>query len=103
MFIHMLRLRGESMDPEFSEGARLLVDTARRVPANGEMFVLWDRSGLVVKRVEHANDDGAAALRLKSANPNYATTRPWLATSTSSARCCGSSGGCEGRRATNRQ
>ncbi len=103
MFIHVLRLRGESMDPELSEGARLLVDTTRRVPANGEMFVLWDGSGLVVKRGEHANDDGTAALRLKSANPNYATTRPWLATSTSSARCCGSSGGCEGRRETNRQ
>ena len=72
--IRVLRVRGESMEPELSEGDRLLVDTARRVPETGEMFVLWDGSGLVVKRVEHVRADGDAApeLRLKSANPDYA-------------------------------
>ena len=46
---------------------------ARRVPATGEIFVLWDVNGLVVKRVEHVNDArGAPTLRLKSANPDYA-------------------------------
>ncbi len=29
-----------------------MVDVARRVPATGEMFVLWDGNGLVVKRIE---------------------------------------------------
>ena len=72
--IRVLRVRGESMEPELSEGDRLLVDTARRVPETGEMFVLWDGGGLVVKRVEHVRDDDGAApeLRLKSANPDYA-------------------------------
>ena len=70
--IRVLRVRGESMEPELSEGDRLIVDTARRVPATGEMFVLWDGDGLVVKRVEHVHADGGApALRLKSANPHY--------------------------------
>ena len=103
MFIHVLRLRGESMDPELSEGARLLVGTARRVPANGEMFVLWDRSGLWSSASSTPTTAARPRCELKSANPNYATTRSWLAKSTSSARCCGSSGGCEGRRETNRQ
>ena len=71
--IRVLRVRGESMEPELSEGDRLLIDTARRVPATGEMFVLWDGSGLVVKRVEPVPGDGSAPeLRLKSANPDYA-------------------------------
>ncbi|MCY4495836.1 MAG: S24 family peptidase [Rhodospirillaceae bacterium] len=71
--IRVLRVRGESMEPELSEGDRLLVDTARRVPETGEMFVLWDGGGLVVKRVEHVRADGGAPeLRLKSANPDYA-------------------------------
>ncbi len=48
------------MEPELSEGDRLLVDTARRVPATGEMFVLWDGDGLVVKRVERVHADGGA-------------------------------------------
>lgn len=71
--IRVLRVRGESMEPELSEGDRLLVDTSRRVPATGEMFVLWDGNGLVVKRVERVADDGAEpGLRLKSANAEYA-------------------------------
>ncbi len=32
--IRALRVRGDSMEPELSEGDRLLVDTARRVPGN---------------------------------------------------------------------
>ena len=70
--VRVLRVRGVSMEPELSEGDRLLVDTARQVPASGEMFVLWDGAGLVVKRVEYVNEpEGAPALRLKSANPDY--------------------------------
>ena len=70
--IRVLRVRGESMEPELSEGDRLLVDTSRRVPATGEMFVLWDGNGLVVKRVElTANAGGEPGLRLKSANAEY--------------------------------
>ena len=70
--MRVLRMRGVSMEPELSEGDRLLVDTARRRPETGEMFVLWDGNGLVVKRVELANDSDAPALRLKSAHPDYA-------------------------------
>ena len=71
--IRVLRVRGVSMEPELSEGDRVLVDTSRRIPATGEMFVLWDGNGLVVKRLEPANDTGGEpALRLKSTNPGYA-------------------------------
>lgn len=79
--VRMLRVRGDSMEPELSEGDRLLIDTARRRPATGEMFVLWDGGGLVVNRVEYVNpgtasgagdDGGAPAFGLKSANPDYA-------------------------------
>ena len=55
------------MEPEPREGDRLVVDTAHRVPAGGELFVLWRIVGLVVKRVE----PGAPKLRLLSANPAY--------------------------------
>ncbi|MDE0282057.1 MAG: LexA family transcriptional regulator [Gammaproteobacteria bacterium] len=69
----ILRVRGDSMEPELSDGDRLVVDTARRTPATGEMFVLWDGSGLVVKRIEILPPDGGPPrLRLKSANPDYA-------------------------------
>ena len=73
--LRILRVRGKSMEPELREGDRLVVDTARTVPALGELFVLWDGDGLVVKRVEPVRDAGAdpdrARLRLVSAHPDY--------------------------------
>ena len=50
---------------------RLLVDVAHRTPATGEMAVLWDGTGLVVKRVEIVPDEDPPLLRLLSANPDY--------------------------------
>ena len=62
-------VRGNSMKPELREGDRLGVDTARRVPATGELFVLWDGTGLVVKRVEPVHESRPPKLRLISASP----------------------------------
>ena len=70
--LRILRVRGNSMEPEMREGDRILVDTARRIPVTGEMAVLWDGNGLVVKRVEAVQDPGPHSLRLISANPEYA-------------------------------
>ena len=69
--LRILRVRGPSMEPELREGDRLVIDTARRVPAPGELFVLWDGDGLVVKRVEPAREPGPPKLRFLSANPDY--------------------------------
>ena len=85
--LRILKVRGKSMEPELREGDRLVIDTARRVPAIGELFVLWDGDGLVVKRVEPVRrqpddpgpgpdpgpdpDPGPPRLRLISANPDY--------------------------------
>ena len=70
--LRLLRVRGNSMEPEMSAGDRLMVDTAQRVPITGEMFVLWDGNGLVVKRIETVREAGPPRLQLLSANPDYA-------------------------------
>ncbi len=69
--LRVLRARGDSMEPLISDGDRLLVDIARRSPDTGEMAVLWDGSGLVVKRVEVLPHAEPPRLRLHSANPDY--------------------------------
>ncbi len=67
--LRILRVRGNSMEPELREGDRIFVDTARTVPAAGELFVLWDGTGLVVKRIEALTAE--RTLRLVSAHPDY--------------------------------
>jgi len=73
--LRILRVRGNSMEPEMREGDRIVVDVSRRQPATGETFVLWDGNGLVVKHVEKVHDkvggDDPPRLRLISANPDY--------------------------------
>ncbi|MCY4002133.1 MAG: peptidase S24 [Rhodospirillales bacterium] len=70
--LRILRARGDSMEPLVGEGDRLIVDVSRRRPATGEMAVLWDGLGLVVKRIEAVSGSDPAELRLISANPVYA-------------------------------
>ena len=70
--LRILRARGDSMEPLVGEGDRLIVDISRRAPATGELAVLWDGIGLVVKRVEAVSGSDPAELRLISANPVYA-------------------------------
>ena len=65
--LRILRVRGNSMEPEIRESDRFVVDTARRSPATGELFVLWDGTGLVVKRVEAVGGE-PPRLRLLSAS-----------------------------------
>ena len=77
--LRILRVRGNSMEPEMREGDRIVVDTSRRLPVTGETFVLWDGNGLVVKHVEAVHgdqplrdEDQPRRLRLISAHPDYA-------------------------------
>ena len=90
--LRILRARGDSMEPAVHDGDRLLVDVARKTPATGEMAVLWDGNGLVVKRVEVPPQTDPPRLRLISANPMTASSaRP-----TSPEPFSGHSAGCEG-------
>ena len=74
--LRILRVRGNSMEPELRDGDRIMIDVSRRLPATGETFVFWDGIGLVVKHVEvvrgDAVDDEPPRIRLISANPDYA-------------------------------
>ena len=69
--LRILRARGDSMEPAVHDGDRLLVDITRKTPATGEMAVLWDGGGLVVKCVEVIPRADPPRLRLISANPAY--------------------------------
>lgn len=70
----VLRVAGDSMEPDYQAGERVLVDTAHRTPSPPGVYVLWDGFGLVLKRleIEYGSDD-PVTVRIMSINPAYPT------------------------------
>lgn len=69
--LRMLAVDGDSMEPLFSSGDKILIDTSRRLPAPPGIFVIWDGMGLVTKQLEHVPHSEPPRVVIKSANPDY--------------------------------
>lgn len=67
----LIRVEGNSMEPDYHPGERVLVDLSRRRPSPPGEFVIWDGMGLVLKRVELVPNSNASRIRLISINPGY--------------------------------
>jgi transcriptional regulator with XRE-family HTH domain len=67
----LIRVEGNSMEPDFHPGERVLVDLSRRKPSPPGEFVIWDGMGLVLKRVELVPGSEPKRIRLISINPGY--------------------------------
>lgn len=67
----LIRVEGNSMEPEYHPGDRVLVDLSRRKPSPPGEFVIWDGMGLVLKRVELVPNVEPKRIRLMSINPGY--------------------------------
>jgi len=71
--MRIIQVMGDSMQPEFNPGDRVMVNTADRMPSPPGVFVLWDGFGLIIKRCEMVPHSNPARAILSSANTNYAT------------------------------
>lgn len=69
--LKIVRVAGDSMEPDFPAGDRVLVDVSHRVPSPPGVYVLWDGYGLVLKRLELIIG-GSKMVRISSINPAYA-------------------------------
>jgi len=67
----IIRVEGDSMEPEYHPGERVLVDLSRRKPSPPGIFIIWDGMGLVLKRVELVPGLIPRRIRLMSINPGY--------------------------------
>ena len=75
--LRIIRVRGDSMEPGMSEGDRIVVDASRKTPATGETFVLWDGSGIVVKKVDVAPPaEGGRAAAASASSRKTPAIRP---------------------------
>ena len=71
--LRIVGVRGEAMEPLLREGDRLVVDTAKRLPRAGGLFVLRGPGGFAAWRVEPLARTGPPMLRLSCDNPRYQT------------------------------
>lgn len=67
----VVRVEGDSMEPDYLSGDRVLIDTSRTRPTPPGVFVVWDGLGLVLKRAELVMGQTPMRLRLSSINSAY--------------------------------
>lgn len=70
----VIRVTGDSMEPDYQAGERVLIDRSYRSPSPPGIYMLWDGIGLVLKRVEVVfGSSDPIMLRISSINPAYST------------------------------
>ncbi|GBR15415.1 LexA family transcriptional regulator [Gluconobacter frateurii] len=67
----IIRVAGDSMEPDYCAGDRILVDTGHTTPSPAGVYVLWDGLGVVLKRVEVVMGSEPKLIRIMSINPAY--------------------------------
>lgn len=63
----VIDLRGDSMEPDFFNGDRIVINRRDVNPVQPGPFALWDGDGYVVKNIERRR----GSLRIFSSNPKY--------------------------------
>jgi phage repressor protein C with HTH and peptisase S24 domain len=69
--LRILTVYGDSMEPEFRPGQRVMVDTSDQLPSPPGVFVAWDGLATVLKRVEFVPHSEPPRVRFTSDNPRY--------------------------------
>jgi phage repressor protein C with HTH and peptisase S24 domain len=69
--LKILTVYGDSMEPEFRPGQRVMVDTSDQMPSPPGVFVAWDGLATVIKRVEFVPHSDPPRVRFNSDNPRY--------------------------------
>jgi phage repressor protein C with HTH and peptisase S24 domain len=69
--LRILTVYGDSMEPEFRPGQRVMVDTSDQLPSPPGVFVAWDGLATVLKRVEFVPHSDPPRVRFTSDNPRY--------------------------------
>lgn len=71
--LRMIYLHGDGMEPTLCQGDLLMINTARRTPSPAGIFVLFDGTTLMVRRVEYAGSDEEQRLRIACDNAQHAS------------------------------
>jgi phage repressor protein C with HTH and peptisase S24 domain len=70
--LKIIRIVGDSMEPDYRAGERVMVDTADRLPSPSGVFAVWDGFSEIVKRLELVPYSDPPLVKVMSVNPAYA-------------------------------
>lgn len=87
--LKVITVEGDSCEPDFRPGDRVLVNLNDRTPSPPGYFALWDGIGTVIKRLEHVPYSDPPTLKIKSTNPAYEAYERHLAEVSISGRVLG--------------
>ncbi|KXV70923.1 transcriptional regulator [Acetobacter cerevisiae] len=74
----IVRVLGNSMEPELNAGDRVLVDTDHKIPTPDGMYVLWNGLGVVIKQLQVVPKSNPTRIRIISVNLTYPTDEALL-------------------------
>jgi len=70
----IIKVAGDSMDPEYKAGERVLIDRSHILPSPPGIYLIWDGLGLVLKRIEViVGSSDPLMLRISCINHAYST------------------------------
>lgn len=69
----VVRVIGNSMEPDFMPGDRVLVDTHHRLMSHDGVYVLWNGHGVVIKQLQLVPRSDPERVRIISVNKTYET------------------------------
>ncbi|OUJ16507.1 S24 family peptidase [Acetobacter sp. DsW_063] len=67
----IVRVIGNSMEPDFRAGERVLVDTSHRILSPDGVYVLWNGLGVVLKQLQLVPNTSPPRARIISINQTY--------------------------------
>ncbi|MGO2958644.1 MAG: S24 family peptidase [Acetobacter sp.] len=74
----IVRVSGNSMEPELNAGDRVLVDTDHKVPTPDGLYVIWNGLGIVIKQIQVIPRSDPPKVRIISVNPTYPSDEAYL-------------------------
>ncbi|WP_249200614.1 S24 family peptidase [Gluconobacter sp. Dm-44] len=69
----VVRVIGNSMEPDFMPGDRVLVDTHHKLMSHDGVYVLWNGHGVVIKQLQLVPRSDPERVRIISVNKTYDT------------------------------
>ncbi|QNT78398.1 XRE family transcriptional regulator [Entomobacter blattae] len=69
----ILKVEGDSMEPDYYSGEKVLVDLSKNIPSPPGIYAIWDGYTVILKRLEIILSSDPTVVKISSINPAYSS------------------------------